>query len=226
MPELETAYLLTGEELLLLLSLVDQRPVVAFALPDPTHIPTGRWAQVAVDLHQDGLIDYVGNGVLPAGPIAEVLAAMKDASTVCLALSRDADRKTQALYQGGQQIVLLQGNYWPGFRLRTWVTAPAHWLDNCLGLPKRVPDRGVALPESQSALPRLSLTTTSSSWGRWEQARVILDVYRRDQMEQRLVWWQNATGYTVLWQNETGTRLLPDCQMTRNALKKHLWKGE
>lgn len=226
MPELETAYLLTGEELLLLLSLLDKRPVVAFALPTPAHIPARRWTQAAVDLHQGGLVEYADNGVRPSGPIAEALAAMKDASTVCLALSRDADSKTQALYQADQKSVLLQGNYWPGFRLQTGAIPPAYWLDNCLGLPKRVPVRDHALPEDQPALPSLSLETPPSGWGRWEQARVVLDVYAGDHLKQRVVWWKGATGYTVLCQTKNDTRLLPDCQEIRDALKKQLWKGE
>ena len=89
-----------------------------------------------------------------------------------------------------------------------------------------MPTRGVALPESQPTLPSLPLAASPSSWGRWEQARVVLDVYRGGHLKQRLVWWQSATKYTVLCQTETSTRLFSDCQVTRDALKKYLWKGE
>lgn len=231
MAEPEITYLLTGEELLLLFSLADRRPVVAFALPDPAQVPAGRWTQVAVDLYQKGMADYTGVGVVPAAPVAELLTAMKDAGTVCLVLSRDAACKTQALYQDGGRCVLLQGNYWPGYRLQVWNDTPARWLDNCLGLPKRIPLRGPDLPESQLA-PDLdirsgpALTDPPSDWSRWEQARVILDVYRDGRPEQRLVWWQGAAGCAVLCQSQSGTRLLPDCQPTRDALKQRLWKGD
>lgn len=231
MPEPEIAYLLTGEELLLLLSLVDRRPVVAFALPDPAQIPAGRWVQVAVELHRKGLADYTGTGVVPAAPVAELLTAMKDADTVCLALSRDAADKTQALYQRDSRLVLLQGNYWPGYRLALWNDTPARWMDDCLGLPRRVPDRSPDPAEFSpdpelSALPCPDLAAPPSSWGQWEQARVILDGYRSGQREQRLVWWQGAAGFTVLCQSEAGTRLLPDCRDTRSALQQDLWKGD
>ena len=231
MPKPETAYLLTGEELLLLLSLVDQRPVVAFALPDPARIPAGHWAQVAVDLHRKGLVDYTGSGTAPAAPAAGLLTAMKDAGTVCLALSRDAGCKTQALYLDGEQSVLLQGSYWPGYRLQTWQDTPDCWLDACLGLPERIPDSGPDLPDGQPGAdladrPCPALSDPPAGWGRWEQARVILDTYRNGRMESRLVWWQGADGCTVLYQTGSGLRLLPDCRLTRDALKQHLWKGD
>lgn len=227
MPEPEIAYLLTGEELLLLFSLVDQRPVVAFALPDPAQVPSERWAQIAVDLHRKGMANYTEAGVVPAASVAELLTAMKDADTVCLALSRDAASKTQALYQSGGQAVLLQGNYWPGYRLETWNAPPAHWLDTCLGLPKRVSAHSYnpTEPSPFSTQPYPSLGDPPSCWGQWEQARVILDVYRGGQLSHRLVWWQETAGCTVLCQSETGIRLFPDCRDTRNTLQRHLWEG-
>ena len=231
MAEPETAYLLTGEELLLLLSLVDQRPVVAFALPYASRVPAGRWAEVAVELHRKGLVDYTDAGAVPAAPVAELLTAMKDASTACLALSRDAHCKTQALYRSGGQSVLLQGNYWPGYRLQVWDQPPDGWLESCLGLAERIPDGDPALPESQlpddlAGLPCPALTDPPSGWGRWEQARVIVDTYQHGQLEQRLVWWQGEAGNTILCQTGSGTRLLLDCRFARDALNRHLWEGE
>lgn len=231
MPEPETAYLLTGEELLLLLSLVDQRPVVAFALPDATRVPAGQWAQVAVELHRKGLVDYTGAGTVPAAPVAELLTAMKEAGTVCLALSRDADYKAQVLYRCGEQSVLLQGNYWPGYRLQAWEQTPDCWLDTCLGLPERIPDGHPALPESQlpddlDGLPCPALTDPPVSWGQWEQARTIMDVYENGRLEQRLVWWQGEAGGVILCQARSDTHVFLDCRLARDALNRHLWKGE
>lgn len=231
MPEPETAYLLTGEELLLLLSLVDQRPVVAFALPDATRVPAGRWAQVAVELHRKGLVDYTGAGTVPAAPVAELLIAMKEAGTVCLALSRDAHCKTQALYRGRKQSVLLQGNYWPGYRLQVWDQPPDCWLESCLGLPERIPDGDLALPESHlpddlADLPYPALIDPPSRWGQWEQARVIVDIYQNGRLEQRLLWWQEEAGSVILCQDRSDTHLFLDCRLARDTLNRHLWKGE
>lgn len=231
MPKPETVYLLTGEELLLLLSLVDQRPVVAFALPDSSRIPAEHWVQLAVDLHRKGIINYTGTGIVPAAPIEELLTTMKDADTVCLALSRDADYKTQALYRSGKQNVLLQGNYWPGYRLQFWEDTPDCWINTCLGLPKRIPERGPDVAESRlvSDLEDFhcpSLTEPPAGWGQWDQARVIVDIYQNGQLEQRLVWWQDSAGGTILCQSRFDTRLLLDCRLTRDALNRHLWKGD
>lgn len=231
MPEPEVIYLLTGEELLLLLSLVDQRPVVAFALPDSAQIPTERWTQVAVDLYRKGLVNYTDAGMLPAAPVSELLVAMKDAGIVCLALSRNADCKMQALYWSEEQSVLLQGNHWPGYRLQVWESMPDSWLGTCLGLPERIPDHAPDLSESQLAADLVgrscpTLTDPPASWGCWEQARVIVDIYRRGQLERRWVWWQGTAVCTVLCQTESGTHLLPDCQSTRNMLNLYLRKGD
>ena len=50
MDELEHAWLLTGEELLLLLSLTDRRPAVTFALPDAGQVSAGQWTRTAAAL--------------------------------------------------------------------------------------------------------------------------------------------------------------------------------
>lgn len=169
MDELERAYLLSGEELLLLFSLLDSRPVVAFALPDPAQVPPAHWKQAGVGLCRKGLAAYTDAGLAPAEELAGLISACKGADTVCLAFCRDADCKTQALYWGDGQTVLLEGRIWPGYRLCAWAQDqdPGRWLDDCLGLPARVPARS---PETVGDIEQLppgpAWGESAVAWGR------------------------------------------------------------
>ena len=230
MDEMERACLLQGDELLFLLSLADSRPAIVPGLPAPTAYPAVWWEQVAVKLQQSGLVQYTESGLAPPGPVPPLLPGITDADPVCAASCRAAGCKTQALYLGGRQGVLLEGTLWPGYRLRNWDAPPGQWLDGNLGLPDRVPGRGPALPEGQLApdladRPFPAFGEAAPRWGALEQARTILDVYRVGRLEERLVWWHGAAGWAVLGQTQAGSRLTADCQPVRQALKQQIWKG-
>ena len=226
MDELEHAWLLTGEELLLLLSLTDRRPAVTFALPDAGQVSAGQWTRTAAALCRKGLAQTDAAGLTPAGPAAGLIAAMKDADTVCLAFCRDARYKTQALYSGGAQTVLLEGTYWPGYRLRAWDAAPDRWLERRLGLPFPAAEPPERADRAAAGPPAVPLEDSPSAWGGQPQARTVLDVYRSCRRALRLVWLRGAAGCTVLCQSDAGSRALPDCRAVRNALTGHIWKGE
>lgn len=229
MDELERAYLLSGEELLLLFSLLDSRPVVAFALPDPAQVPPAHWKQAGVGLCRKGLAAYTDAGLAPAEEIAGLIRACKGADTVCLAFCRDADCKTQALYWGGGQTVLLEGRIWPGYRLCAWAQDqdPGRWLDDCLGLPARVPARSPeTVGDIEQLPPGLAWDESAVAWGAWESARVVLDVFRASHPVVRLVWLRGTSQNMVLCQGPAGARLQPDCQPVRETLKRWLFEGE
>ena len=125
MDELERAYLLSGEELLLLFSLLDSRPVVAFALPDPAQVPPAHWKQAGVGLCRKGLAAYTDAGLAPAEELAGLIGACKGADTVCLAFCRDADCKTRRCTGVADRpccwkaVSGLATGYAPGRRIRT-----------------------------------------------------------------------------------------------------------
>ena len=97
MAETEHAWLLDGRQLLFLLSLADSRPVLTFPLPDPDSVSPDEWKQVVMDLHRGGVLAFGENGVEMTPDPAALIAGMKDAPSVWIALSRDGETHVQAL---------------------------------------------------------------------------------------------------------------------------------
>ena len=226
----EHAYLLDGRQLLFLLSLADSRPAVVFPLADPARVTKLQWEQLVMGLCQAGLLQLTPDGVAMRPDLDGLIRAMKDADNVYLACCRDAECKVQALYTGGAQNVLLQAGT-GGFRLLPWPDTAGDWLQNALGLPRRVPDRPPAGPHTPEQLApdlpdlRPGFGDPVTDWGPLQTARTILDRYHAGQPDCRLVWWQGALGCALLRQTPQGAELLPDSLALRRTIREHLDNG-
>ena len=229
MAETEHAWLLDGRQLLFLLSLADSRPVLTFPLPDPDSVSPDEWKQVVMDLHRGGVLAFGENGVEMTPDPAALIAGMKDAPSVWIALSRDGETHVQALYTGVAGSVLLQAGE-RGYRLSRWEESPETWLDTRLGLPARIRQDAPARPPEELApdLPsvRPAPDDPAARWGAWAPARTVLDAWREGEHTARLVFWRGAAANAVLCQTPAGDELLPDSRITRQLLWKRLAGGE
>src|SRR5699024_12799953 len=130
--------------------------------------------------------------------------------------------------------IVRSGSRWPqrpGGPVKAWQGRPSSSPGSCppgrAGSPSRIrPGRPRQVSADLDGLPCPALTDPPVSWGQWEQARTIVDVYENGRLEQRLVWWQGEAGGVILCQARSDTHVFLDCRLARDALNRHLWKGE
>ena len=89
MKSVERAYYLTGRQLLLLLSLIDDRPVRGFAPTETAGTDSNTWKQTALSLTQEGLLVYGPGGAVIDARLEPLLRAMKDSARVLALYSRE-----------------------------------------------------------------------------------------------------------------------------------------
>lgn len=103
MDEFEIAYYLDGQQLLLLLSLIDQKPVVGLPrIEEPEN-----WQSVSLSLLQSGWLRYEADQLRMNKELSELLLIMKAADKI-LAAYLKASAFTSRIFCAGDQLVSLE----------------------------------------------------------------------------------------------------------------------
>ena len=209
MDDLEHAYLLTESELLLLLSLLDSRPVLLFSSPEEGRGEAVKWEQTALSLCRDGLAECGPDGLSAAGGLKRLLLGMKEAGTVWAGAGVRDGGPLQLLLSGTPPVLVKTA---PGVRrLEAFGGTAEQWLDGALGLPGRLLEEKEAEAAMREEGMREALDgclagavpfgRPETEWLRRQEVYAVVTRYRRDgSAVGRWVWMRCGTDTALLRQ--------------------------
>lgn len=217
----EHAYLLQDCQLMLLLSLVDERPVAMFTAQTIEPLTDAQWKQTVLLLHSAGLLEYGVDGVEVSKPLRELLCAMKAPRAIYTAVGKKASSALQTLYSGSR-CVLLETSEQGAHRLRELECTAAEWLQNSLGLPSPMatPDRNM---RPEDFLPRAEvfppLCTPETSWLHHSDIAAVLTRYGPDgSVQLRRIWYTKQRPAVILLQTHEGA----DTEFDTEEIRKRI----
>lgn len=226
----EFAYYLNRRQLLLLLSLIDRRPVAG--LP-PVEQPTD-WREVSLSLLEDGRLLYRDGQLVMNEKISGLLLAIKDARRVCTVHTKGPDLLMQTFYEGERNVLL---ELLPGGDCRLCSSengALRHLVQERLFLPNPLPEALLSsLSEDetlQSCLDRwkhreISLEDSSILWLQAEETRGVLDCLTSEYRD-RWIWVEDHFTGLILHQDKDGIHAEPDTASRRQAIARELdWEA-
>lgn len=226
MNEFEIAYYLTLQQLLLLLSLIDQRPVVGL----PSIETPSNWQGVAMALLQDERLRFENENLLMDKNLAKLLMVMKDAEDIYAIQSKQPGPGTYVMYAGKNSALL---EILPGkkVRLRQSITAEFKELIEtllmpCCPMPEALltsfpDDENLKKCFARWQTPQISFSDSPSRWIRVKEARGVLG-YHALGTQTRWIWVDDTVAGLILRQDQNGTRVELDTVSHRKALLQEL----
>lgn len=227
MEEFEHAYFMDKFQLILLLSLMDARPVVGFPIGSIASQADGNdWKQVALSLVSGGRMSYQGGRPVIEPELRELLEGVKGARQILALYSRREHAPAETVYLGAQTIsIAICGPL--EYRVRRLDGLSADWLAEEEILPGRVLDASDAAflcgpgqdtaqrlaGLEQAALP---LDQPPVSWSREAGICAVMDLHRQDgALLSRWVWLDDPIGMAVLRQDAEGCKAELDTKELR-----------
>lgn len=222
MNEFKISYYLDLRQLLLLLSLIDQRPVIGLPQIDRPE----DWQPTALSLLRDERLRCENGQLVMDRELSAPLLAMKNAERVCALYGKQPEPGARILYRGKRQAMLelLPGDH---VRLSQVETEEVRELleaalSRCRPMPEALL---VSLPEDeiiQESLKRwearaLSLTEPPARWLELEEVPCVLEC-----RETRWIWIEDPAAGLILQQDQDGTRAELDTASRRQALLREL----
>lgn len=222
--EIGRVYHPTAEELLLLLSLLDDRPAPMLwplAVPENTN-----WALTATRLLQQGFATRTETALVPAPGLAEVLDHLKSADRIAAAVWKSEappDPETGLVPEAEQESTLyhsaggcLAMQWESGLRCTLQPVAEADFLPPLPPLPAQPP----AVPPDLPPLPPL----TQAAACRGDAAcAALVEIFTPDGARRsRWVWHSTGRGCIVRCQSAAGVTAVPDGEPVREALHRAL----
>ncbi|MCI9332985.1 MAG: hypothetical protein HFG05_12600 [Oscillibacter sp.] len=226
MNEFEIAYYLSLQQLLLLLSLIDQRPVVGL----PSIETPDNWQRVAMALLQDERFRFENENLLMDKNLAKLLMVMKDAEDIYAIQSKQPGPGTYVMYAGKSPVLL---EILPGRRVRLRQTITAEFkeliealLMPCCPMPEALltsfpDDKNLKECFARWQTPQISFSDSPSRWNQIKEARGVLE-YHTLRIHTRWIWVDDTAAGLMLRQDQNGTRAELDTVSHRKALLKEL----
>lgn len=220
----ERVYLIDRLQLLLMLSLLDDRPVDGFSIGDVSQIHPDVWKQVALSLLLEGRLVNIGGRLAVAPEWETLLLSLKDARRI-LAI-HTAQGKAKLVYFGNSVAVTeVRGK--TEYCIRQIDCVSVQWLTDEAGLPLRMVESSDAErmrkndKELSCSLKTLeentdfSLETPVSAW----KGQTVLDLYRHHHgLCNRWVWLENSICTFVLRQDRNGRAAMVDTWEQREVV--------
>lgn len=218
MDEFEIAYYLEGQQLLLLLSLIDQKPITGL----PQIESPKDWGQIALSLLQDARLRCEQDELVMDEALGRLLLDMKAAQCVYAIYSERPVTAGQVLYTGKRSVLL---EFMPDgkYRLHQTDTGALRRLLETFPFAKGPVPKVLAdtLPDNPAMKERLSdwesqAVTWVDSPMRWLQiggVRCVLDC-QTPELQARWIWLEDELTDIVLKQDKQVLRaqLDTDCQ--------------
>lgn len=222
----EIAYYLNGPQLLLLLSLIDQRPVAGLpSIDEPEN-----WQSVSLSLLQDRRLRFENGQLVMDEDISDLLLAIKNAERIYAVCRKRPEPSVQVLYEGEKTAIL---ELLPDKKTRL-----RRGEDNALGrlteellMPLRpMPDELMdALPDDEIikgcldrwTSRRLSPEGDFSLWIQAEEARGVLECLTPE-TRTRWIWIEDPAASLILRQDQTNTQAMLDTVSQRKSLLREL----
>jgi hypothetical protein len=224
--EFEISYYLNQQQLLLLLSLIDQRPVAG--LPS-IEIPDN-WQSVAMALLQDERLHFENENLLMDKSLAKLLMVMKDAELVYVIYSKQPGPGSYVMYAGESPTLLellpdgkvrLRHSTIDEFKeLMETILIPYHPMPEAL-LISFSDDEVLKECFARWQTFQISFLDSPSLWTQMEEVRGILE-YHAPESQTRWIWVDDAAAGLILRQDQSGTRAELDTVSHRKSLLREL----
>lgn len=226
MDEFEIAYYLTGQQLLLLLSLIDQRPVAGL----PRVREPEDWKPVALSLLQEGWLRCEGGQLVMDEGLSGLLLTMKEAAGFCAAYGKRPVPTSQVLYAGRRPalVQLLPEGKCRLYRMETG--AFRQLAEERLAPYSPMPEELLVTlpddPELQACLKRweeqeITLEDPPELWYRLSEVSGVLE-YRTPETHIRWIWVEETASGLLLCQDRNGIHGELDTASRRQALLEGL----
>lgn len=226
MDELEFAYYLDGQQLLLLLSLIDQRPVVGL----PEIGKPENWRQVSLPLLQNGWLSYEGGQLVMDARHSAPLLAMKDAARIYAIYGKRPLTVNLVLYDGAQPALL---EFMPDGKFRLHLTEE-ETLRRIVGevlicAPPMPEELTLSLPDDvllRECLEKwrtqgISFTDTPGRWLQLEEVRGVLEI-QTPETQTRWIWIEEDAADIVVRQDRNGIWAWLDTVSQRKRMMREL----
>ena len=215
MDRLEHAYLLQDDELFLLLSLLDERPVMMFSAGTPDR-PRSHWERTAVALQSAGLLSSGPAGMEISPEQGRLLAGMKQAKQIWTILQPGQAGSLRTLY-GGRPGVLLETGCKGGRRLSALPVPVTDWCREEEILPELLAEQEP--PEPAPPAVWLPFSAPETAWlTRTEAVAVVTEYTPQGTRSHRWVWPGGFRTGTVVHQTVAGTCAERDTEEERRNI--------
>lgn len=226
MDEFEMVYYLDSRQVLLLLSLIDQRPVVGFP---PIEEPED-WGPTALSLFQAGRLRCEGESLIMDETLSGLLLTMKDAKQVCAMYGRGPGFSSCTLYINDRFVLL---EHLPGGKCRLHQAGEAEireLLEKGLMCSHPMPEVLQSALEDDEAFEAclrrweqraVALEDSPARWRQFEEVRGVLE-YQTPETKVRCVWIEDLIAGIILRQDQNGTHAKLDTVSQRRALLREL----
>lgn len=230
--QIEHAYFLDDRQLLLLLSLIDDNPVVGFSLEEEAEISLAVWQQTVFSLVKNGYLYYETEASV-SPELVPLLKTMKTASWVALVHSKSAMFPVKLLYPGDKMVIVEQSGL-RTCRLRKHQHLSEIWLNDELNLPRCVlsEEETIDLEQTDEDILRclekwkqqvIPLNASASEWDSIPEMRVILEFCDENaKVFCRWVWLEDSLCWFVIQQTEQTCSVNIETKEQRQRLLKIL----
>jgi len=218
----EFAYFLSRQQLLLLLSLIDQRPVAGL----PPVEEKESWQKVSLSLVEDGRLRCEdGRLVMDAG-LSELLLAMKDADCVCMLYGNRPQPSAMALYPGRPPVLL---EFLPDGkdRLHGTEAAEIERLISTVLMPEYPAPEALLVSLEENEILReclrrweardISIEDPPALWMQIPEVRGVLERWTPE-ARVRWIWVEDEAAGLILCQDSDGVRAALDTASRRELL--------
>lgn len=223
METFEIAYYLSGQQLLLLLSLIDQRPVAGL----PPIAEPEDWRETSLSLLRDRRLRYEDGRLVMDGDLGGLLLDLKNAERIYALYGGSPAVRVAYAGEGSVLLELLpEGNC----RLRRLEAAELRQLVGELAPVRPMPEAlEDSLPDDAALRERLSRweedavppEASPALWQRLEEVRGILE-YQLSGERIRWIWVEDGMAGLLLRQDRRGTRAELDTASRRQSLLREL----
>lgn len=229
--KIDHAYFLDDYQLLLLLSLVDGKPIVGFSLEEEKEISLSVWQQTIFSLMKSGYL-YCGKEISISPELIPLLKTMKIASWVALVYSKSAMFPVKLLYPGDTMVVVERSGL-RTCRLRRYQHQLSEmWLNDELSLPVcgLSEEETIDLEQTDEDILQclekwkrqvIPLEASALEWDSIPEMRVILEFCNENaQTVCRWVWLEDSLCWLVIRQTEKTCSVNIETKEQRQKLLK------
>lgn len=221
MEEVEQAYFVDRPQLLLLLSLLDERSVAGFPLDVPNASPE-MWKQVALSLLREKRLIYEANRLTVAPAWRAWLQTMKDASEILALYSKRETLSAVLIYRGTPSVAVAEHGT---SEYRVWQLDSLDMDDfaELTALPEapETESSGLEIAHRMKTIAEEAVSPTEPMfvWGERQNVRVVAERYRPDGTRiSRWVWLDDPQcGLAALRQDDADCTVLPDSRKRRET---------
>lgn len=215
MDRLEHAYLLQDDELLLLLSLVDELPVMMFSAGIPER-PRSHWERTAVAMQRAGLLSSGPTGMEICPELGRLLTGMKQAKQIWTILQPGQVGFLRTLYGDCPGVLLETGG--KGVRRLSALPVPVtDWCREEEILPELLATQEI--PESAPSAACLPFSASETAWlTRTEAVAVVTEYTPQGTRRNRWIWLSGFWTGTVVHQTAVGTCAERDTEEERRNI--------